>query len=115
MLNSKGKLKEIKRSASYSSVGLMFPSSIAVGLAVGYFLDKWLNTAPYLLFIFLFYGIAAGFVNLFKVTNPEWKLSARKRDKEKSDRENNKKEPPVSGGDSPRKAESPPTEQGDET
>ena len=57
-----------KNLAAYSTVGLMFPVSIAVGAAIGYMLDKWLNTAPYLLVIFTLYGVAAGFWNLYKVT-----------------------------------------------
>lgn len=52
----------------YSSVGLMFPISIAVGLAIGYLLDRWLSTAPILTILFVLYGVAAGFVNLYKVT-----------------------------------------------
>lgn len=58
----------IRAMRDYSTVGLMFPVSIAVGAAGGYFLDKWFKTAPYLLIIFTFYGIAAGFWNLYKVT-----------------------------------------------
>jgi len=57
-----------KKLAAYSSVGLMFPASIAVGAAMGYFLDKWLKTSPYLLIVFFLYGVAAAFWNLFKVT-----------------------------------------------
>jgi len=60
--------KEKKNLAAYSTVGLMFPVSIAVGAGMGYMLDKWLNTAPYLLVIFTLYGVAAGFWNLYKVT-----------------------------------------------
>jgi F0F1-type ATP synthase assembly protein I len=63
-----GRSGEKKKWADYSTVGLMFPASIAVGLAIGYFLDKLFHTSPYLLIIFTLYGIAAGFVNLFKVT-----------------------------------------------
>jgi len=51
-----------------ASIGLFFPAAIAVGLAIGYFLDKWLHTSPYLLIIFTLYGIVSGFVNLLKVT-----------------------------------------------
>ena len=54
--------------AAYSTVGLMFPASIAVGLAMGYFLDKLFHTSPILTIVFTLYGVAAGFVNLFKVT-----------------------------------------------
>ena len=46
----------------------MFPSSILVGFFIGYFLDKWLKTDPYLTITFIIYGILAGFVNLFAVS-----------------------------------------------
>ncbi|MCX6557960.1 MAG: AtpZ/AtpI family protein [Candidatus Aminicenantes bacterium] len=56
---------------AYASVGLMFPSSILVGFAIGHYLDKWLKTDPYLTLIFIIYGIVAGFVNLFAVTRSD--------------------------------------------
>jgi len=46
----------------------MFPASILVGFAIGYFLDKWLKTDPWLKIIFILYGIVAGFTNLFSLT-----------------------------------------------
>jgi ATP synthase protein I len=61
-------VEQKKKLAAYSTVGLMFPVSIAVGLAIGYYLDHWLHTSPYLLIIFTLYGIAGGFVNLIRVT-----------------------------------------------
>jgi ATP synthase protein I len=54
--------------AEYSSVGLMFPASIIVGFGIGYLLDKWLKTGPWLTLIFIIYGILAGFFNLFAQT-----------------------------------------------
>ena len=65
--------EEKKKLAAYSSVGFMFPASIAVGVAIGYFLDELFKTSPYLLIIFTLYGIAAGFVNLIKVTRQHGK------------------------------------------
>jgi ATP synthase protein I len=65
------KLKERKKLAGQSdfmSLGMMFPASIGVGVAIGYFLDKALDTSPILLIIFTLYGIAAGFWNLYKVS-----------------------------------------------
>ncbi len=62
------KVDEHKKWAAYSTIGIMFPASIAVGLAIGYFLDKLFKTSPYLLIIFTLYGVAAGFWNLVKVT-----------------------------------------------
>lgn len=57
-----------RRWVDYSSVGLMFPVSIAVGFAMGYGLDQWLDTEPIFMVVLSLYGVAAGFVNLFKVT-----------------------------------------------
>lgn len=57
-----------KKWVDYSTIGLMFPSSILVGFVIGYFLDKWLKTDPVLTVIFIIYGILAGFVNLFAVS-----------------------------------------------
>ena len=39
-----------------STVGMALVSGILVGGAMGYFLDKWLGTSPWLLFIFLIFG-----------------------------------------------------------
>ena len=64
---------EKKKWAAYSTVGLMFPVSITIGLIIGYFLDKIFKTSPYLLIIFTLYGVAAGFVNLIRVTKHEKK------------------------------------------
>lgn len=57
-----------KKWLDYSSVGLMFPASILVGFAFGFFLDKWLGTDPWLKIVFILYGIGAGFTNLFSQT-----------------------------------------------
>jgi len=62
-----GNSDDKQRWAALSTVGLMFPSSIAVGLAIGYLLDRWLHTSPWLLMVFTLYGVVAGFVNLWKV------------------------------------------------
>lgn len=48
-------------------MGLMFPASILVGFFIGQLLDKWLGTAPWLTLVFILYGIAAAFRNLFSL------------------------------------------------
>ncbi len=58
-----------RKLALLSTVGLMFPCSIGVGLVFGYHLDRWLGTGPWLLMLFALLGIAAGFINLFKVVS----------------------------------------------
>lgn len=48
-----------------SSAGLVFFLSIAVGVGIGWYLDKLFGTKPYLLLFFLAMGIIAGFKNLW--------------------------------------------------
>jgi len=50
--------------ASASVVGLNLVSATFVGLFIGWWLDKWLDTKPWLLLTFLILGIAAGFKNV---------------------------------------------------
>jgi F0F1-type ATP synthase assembly protein I len=50
------------------ALGLMFPISILLGLGIGYFLDRIMNTSPIFMIIFLVYGIAAAFVSYYRVT-----------------------------------------------
>ena len=49
------------------SIGIMFPASIAIGYGIGYLLDRSFGTGTTFKLIFLLLGIAAGFINLFKV------------------------------------------------
>lgn len=55
-----------RKLAALSSLGLMLPSSIAVGLVIGYFLDKLFGTHPWLLVIFTLFGVASGFLSLIR-------------------------------------------------
>lgn len=48
-----------------SLLGIHMVSCTFVGFAIGYFLDKWLGTEPWFLIGFLFFGIAAGFKNMY--------------------------------------------------
>jgi len=64
--------KEImKLLGDFSTIGLTLAASIFVGVGIGYLLDhKVFNgkTAPWLTLIFLGFGIAAGFKNLYMLT-----------------------------------------------
>jgi ATP synthase protein I len=61
----------LRRLAELSSLGLILPSSIAVGLFIGYFLDKWLGTHPVLLLAFTVLGIASGLLSLARALRRE--------------------------------------------
>jgi ATP synthase protein I len=52
--------------AELSSVGFSMVLATVIGLAGGYFLDRWLGTKPWLLLLGLGFGIAAGFVIFFR-------------------------------------------------
>ena len=55
-----------------SSIGIAFRLStelvagLVVGGGMGWLLDRWLGTAPWLLLIFFFLGVAAGIMNVFR-------------------------------------------------
>ncbi len=45
-----------------------------VGSAIGWQLDRWLGTKPWLLLLFVLLGLAAGFINLFRAVAAEQRL-----------------------------------------
>ena len=48
------------------TLGFVFPVSTVVGYGIGYGLDKWLHTRPWLTIIFTVFGIGGAFVQLFR-------------------------------------------------
>lgn len=48
-----------------ASIGINLVVATFIGLGIGLYLDKLFSTAPWLMIIFLIFGIAAGFKNLF--------------------------------------------------
>jgi ATP synthase protein I len=64
------------RWALLTSIGIMFPVSITLGAAFGYFIDRKLGTLPWFSAIFLMFGIAAAFINLFRTLDKFEKLDA---------------------------------------
>jgi ATP synthase protein I len=56
-----------KSLAELSTVGITLVLATVIGLAAGYYADRWLGTTPWLTLVGLLLGIAAGFVNLFRV------------------------------------------------
>ena len=57
-----------EQQVSSASVGITLVMATVIGLAGGYYADRWLGTAPWLAMIGLGLGIVAGFVNLFRAT-----------------------------------------------
>ncbi len=50
----------------FASLGMSVALSIFIGLALGLWLDKKFGTDPWLMFIGLAFGIAAGFSNVIR-------------------------------------------------
>lgn len=54
-----------------SGVGIHLVVSTFVGLAAGYWLDKFFRTSPYLTLIFLLLGIIGGFLELVRIAGKD--------------------------------------------
>lgn len=48
--------------------GTELVGAIGVCAAIGYGLDRWLDTKPWLLILFLFLGVCTGFLNVYRAT-----------------------------------------------
>ena len=61
-----------RKDKSNSSMGTAFKMStelvaaVAVGTIIGFILDNWFGTKPWLILIFFFVGVAAGIMNVVK-------------------------------------------------
>jgi F0F1-type ATP synthase assembly protein I len=49
-----------------STVGFSFVLAIVLGAALGWWLDKWLGTGPWLFLVVFFMGLAAGILNVYR-------------------------------------------------
>lgn len=49
-------------------VGVELAAGLAVGGGIGWFLDRWLGTSPFLLLAFFVLGAAAGMLNVYRLT-----------------------------------------------
>tara|TARA_B100001939_G_scaffold299108_1_gene274403 strand:- start:532 stop:807 length:276 start_codon:yes stop_codon:yes gene_type:complete len=70
---NRAKLHKVsKNEQTGSSMGTAFKmstelvSAVAVGTIIGFILDNWFGTKPWLILIFFFVGVAAGIMNVVK-------------------------------------------------
>jgi ATP synthase protein I len=56
---SEDKREVVKSLLSYSSLGIEMGLCVAIGIGIGYYLDKYFMTSPYLTIIFMIFGIIA--------------------------------------------------------
>ncbi len=48
-------------------VGVELVSALAVGFGIGWLLDQWLETRPWLMLVFILLGGAAGILNVYRM------------------------------------------------
>jgi ATP synthase protein I len=66
----------IRQYSDYLYLGLLFPSSIAVGTLMGYYADRWLDTDPWGKLLGFVFGVVAGALNFYR----DYKRITRKKD-----------------------------------
>ena len=70
--NARKKLKVEKENPQTSNIGQAFKLStelvaaVLVGTIIGFILDNWFDTKPWLIIIFFFVGVVAGILNLIR-------------------------------------------------
>ena len=50
-------------------LGTELVAAVVVGTIIGFILDSWFDTKPWLIIIFFFLGAAAGLLNVIKTAN----------------------------------------------
>ena len=50
-------------------LGTELVAAVAVGTIIGFILDSWFDTKPWLIIIFFFLGAAAGILNVIRAAN----------------------------------------------
>ena len=70
--NARNKLKAEKKNVPTSNIGQAFKLStelvaaVLVGTIIGFILDNWFDTKPWLIIIFFFVGVVAGILNVIR-------------------------------------------------
>ncbi len=65
------KKRLLKTLGMISTMGISFAVAIVIGVFMGLKLDEWFGTKPWFFFIFLFFGIVAGFRNIYIIAGRE--------------------------------------------
>jgi ATP synthase protein I len=56
----------VSKYSDYLYLGMLFPSSIVVGVVMGYYADRWLHTDPWGKMIGFLLGVVAGGINFYR-------------------------------------------------
>lgn len=61
--------RQLRTIGALSTVGFSFVLAVVIGVAFGMWLDSTLGTSPWLFLLFAFLGIAAGIVNVYRISS----------------------------------------------
>ena len=61
--------KKVSFMGNAFKLGTELVAAVTVGTIIGFILDSWFDTKPWLIIIFFFLGAAAGMLNVFKAAN----------------------------------------------
>ena len=73
-------------------VGVELVYALAIGVAIGWSLDQWLDTRPWLMLVFIFLGGGAGILNVYRMARGFGYAAGYQREENSGDNE-----PPDSG------------------
>lgn len=68
--------KRAYRALDSASVGLELGLSVAIALLIGFYMDRWLGTEPWLMLLWLAFGLVAGFRGVFRAVAREDRAAA---------------------------------------
>ncbi|WP_300718586.1 AtpZ/AtpI family protein [uncultured Desulfovibrio sp.] len=77
--------KGMEALATTGVIGMHMVSGPLVGFAIGYGLDSWLGTGPWLKLVFLVLGIIAGFKNVYEDTQALLRKMAREDERRRAE------------------------------
>jgi ATP synthase protein I len=78
---SEDKREVVKSLLSYSSLGIEMGLCVAIGIGMGYYLDKYFKTSPYLTIIFMIFGIIASMKVIYTLMKKLEKENERNKNK----------------------------------
>jgi ATP synthase protein I len=66
-MNTPHKKTILGKIITYSSIGIQIGLTIGIGIIGGVYLDRWLNTGPWLTLLGLLIGVVSGFTRLYQI------------------------------------------------
>ena len=78
---SQDKREVVKSLLSYSSLGIEMGLCVAIGIGMGYYLDRYFETSPYLTIIFMIFGIIASMKTIYTLMKKLEKENERNKNK----------------------------------